>query len=530
MASVLNVNDLIDGHATLDVECLDRLYLNGYVPDLQVGGQVIRFMKEHLGLPIASPAIFNKIGNAFRRAVSAFAEDNDIPVVRFKKGDRRIDVMRPYLDQMTAPAVAAIGVAQEFQWVFSGYERPTDNPKAVNYGFDKAERRVTCFYFYVVDPDFGPGFVKICSYFPYPVKVWVNGHEWAKRQAIKAGIGFTELANGFAACDDPAALQAICDRLGPADIQAFFDRWMAVLPTPFTTVDRAAGYWWELSMRQVEVSRTIVFDAPRRARGFFEAVVADNLDVGRPDEVKIIFGRRIQKNTPGEFATKVVTRGTDVAVNVFYKNSRIKQYLKEGQALRIETVINQPNDIGCQRRLRNLDDLQAKARAANRRLLEVQRVGQCCAITTPLLERVTLPTIEEGQRAPALRFGDPRVMALAGALCALVHAAVGFTNRSLCARVSPPLDGLYTSAQMTYDLRRLRLKGLIQRLAHSNTYVLTPDGVRWAIFYTKLHNRLLGPLLAADQPPAPIELRRALKVIDTTIDTYIDRARLKAAA
>ncbi len=530
MAKVANINDVLDGHAALDLECLDRLYLNGYVPNLQVGGQVITFMKEHLGLPIASPAVFNKIGNAFRHSVTAFAEDNDIPVVRFKKGDRRIDVMRPFLDKATAPAVVAIGVAQEFQWVFAGHQRPTDKPGAVNYGFDKAERRVSCFYFYVLDEEFGPGFIKICSYFPYPVKVWVNGHEWAKRQAAKAGIGFTALANGFATCDDHAGLQAICDRLGPADIQAFFDRWLAVVPVPLTDADHAAHYWWELSMRQVEVSRTIVFDAPRHARGFFEAVVADNLDVGRPDEVKIIFARRVQKNTPGEFATKVVTRGTDVAVNVFYKNSRIKQYLKEGRALRIETVINEPNDIGCQRRLHNLNDLQAKARAANRRLLEVQRVGQCCAITTPLLERVTLPTIDEGQRAPALRFGDPRVMALAGALCALVHAAVGFTNRSLCARVSPPLDGLYTSAQATYDLRRLRLKGLVQRLPRTNTYLLTPGGVRWAIFYTKLRNRLLGPLLAADQPPAPVELRRALKTIDGAIDTYIDRARMKAAA
>ena len=163
-------------------------------------------------------------------------------------------------------------------------------------------------------------------------------------------------------------------------------------------------------------------------------------------------------------------------------------------------------------------------------MLEVQRVGQCCAITTPLLERVTLPTTHEGQRAPALRFGDPRVMALAGALCAVVHAAVGFTNRSLCARVSPPLDGLYTTAQTTYDLRRLRLKGLVRRLPHSNTYHLTPDGVRWAIFYTKLHNRLLGPLLAADQPPASIDLRRALGTIDRELDNYLDHARITAAA
>ncbi|MCA1692150.1 MAG: hypothetical protein LC733_08130 [Actinobacteria bacterium] len=472
MASVTNVNDLLEGHVTLDLECLDRIYLNAYIPNLQVSGQVVRFMRDHLHQPIASPAIFERIGNRFREAVTEFARSRDIPVLRFKKGDRRIDMVRPLAAQASGPGVVAIGVAQEFQWVFTAHKRPT-TAGPVSYGFDKAERRVTCFYFYVLDDDFGLGFVKIASYFPYPAKVWVNGHEWAKRQAARAGLGYRDLANGFAACDDPAALQGICDRLGPDDIQRFFDRWTAIVPTPLTGVDHAGGYWWELSMRQVEVSRTLVFDAPRRARGFFEALVADNLDIGRPDEVKIIFGRQIRSTTKGEFATKVVSRGTEVTVNLFYKSSRIKQYLKEGRALRIETVVNEPNDLGCQRRLRNLDDLQGRARIANRRLLEVQRVGQSCAITTSLLERVTLPTTEEGQRAPALRFGDPRVMALAGALCALVHVVVGFTNRSLCARVSPPLNGLYTSAQMTYDLRRMRLKGLVRRVPHSNRYVLT---------------------------------------------------------
>ena len=165
--------------------------------------------------------------------------------------------------------------------------------------FAKADRRVSVFYFYVWDDEFGPGFIKICTYFPYPAKVWLNGHEWAKRQATKAGIGFTELANGFGSCDDPAALQAICDRLGPADIDAFFDRWMTVIPTPLSDDDRDGGYWWELSMRQIEVSRTIVFDQPRRGRAFFEAVVADNIGLGRPSEVRVIFGRKIHTQHQG---------------------------------------------------------------------------------------------------------------------------------------------------------------------------------------------------------------------------------------
>jgi hypothetical protein len=154
--------------------------------------------------------------------------------------------------------------------------------------------------------------VKVCAYFPYPMKIWVHGHEWAKRQATKAGIGFTELSNGFATCSDSVGLQAICDRLGPGVITVFAERWWSILPLPLTQHDRAVGYWWELSMRQVETSRTLVFDAPRHARGFFEALVTDNLDIGRPELIELIFRRGQRRGRPaaGQFKTKVVTYGT----------------------------------------------------------------------------------------------------------------------------------------------------------------------------------------------------------------------------
>jgi hypothetical protein len=413
-------------------------------------------------------------------------------------------------------------------WVAASPARSARNGGAPHFGWDKAERRVTCYYFYVWDDDFGPAFVKIGSYFPYPIKVWLNGHEWAKRQASKAGIGWAALANGFAACDDPAKLQAICDRLGPAQIHAFFDRWLARLPLPLTAADRALGYWWELSMRQIEVSRTLVFDAPRNGRMFFEALVADNLDLGRPEQVELIFGRKILPSTPGVFATRVLTRGVDVTVNLGYKHSRSKEYFKEGRALRIETVVNDPTDLGVLRRLGHLPELQAKARDVNRRLLDHEHVGQGCVLASPALERIARPSLVDGRRAPALRFGDPRVQALAGALAITAHLIGGFTNKSLRPLVAELLGDPYSQARCCYDLRRLRLKGLIVRLEHSNTYVLTDDGQRFAVFYTKVHNRLLRPLMAADQPPAPLEVRQALKVIDNAVTEYIDNTRIAA--
>jgi hypothetical protein len=478
------------------------------------------------------------VRNRFRREVAAFAAERGIPILHLRRPDRRrwddrkLDHVRPYLERAERKGrfgVVAIVAAQEVQWVFEARNR-SDKPGVCNFGFEKAERRVAVYYFYLYDREFGPGFIKICSYFPYPAKVWLNGHEWAKRQAARAGIAFSALSNGFASCDDPARLQALCDRFGPRDVQAFFDRWMAVIPTPLGAAERAAGYWWELSMRQIEVSRTLVFDDPRRARRFLEALVADNIDIGRPEQLAVVFARQVRKTTREPFRTRVFSPGSDVKLDIGYKHSRLKQYLKDGRALRVEAVINKPWDLGVLARLEHLPELVAKARRVNQRLLMIERAGQSCAIGSALFERIHQPYAREGQRTGALRFGDQRVMALAGALCTLLHAVTGFSNKSLRGHVAGLLGQEYRPSQMSYDLRRLRLHGLIRRLPHSNRYVVTAEGIRVAVFYSKLHNRLLRPLLAADKPPAPLDVRRALATLERAVNDYTLNARLGTAA
>jgi hypothetical protein len=490
----VTVNDMLDGRKLLEIDCPDRIYLTLSVPNLIVGGQVVSFLTQHEGKPVPSPALLDRRGQTFRRAVMSFAEANDIPVINFTgkkdKGrpgvladspwpERKIDQVMPLMRKAAAAGrsqVVAIGVAQEFQRVFTGSKSDTPTG-AVWFAYHRAERRVTCYYFYLWDADVGPAFIKICAYFPYPGKIWFNGHEWAKRQAIAAGVGFRELSNGFAAADNPQALQDICDRLGPGPIRVFAERWWARLPLPFTNHDRAAGYWWDISMRQVEVAKTIVFTAPRHARAFFEALAADNLDIGRPDNMEIIFDRQVRSTTKGVFRTAVDRDNDGVVVNAFYRHSRIKYYLKDRRALRIETVINDAYDIGVLRRVEHFDELVGKARDANHRLLDTIRVAQGCVLASPVIERVAQPTLtEDGRRAPALRFGDPRVMALTGALCLSLFAVTGVTNKSLRALTARLLGTSYSSGQMTYDLRRLRFNGLIQRIEHTHTYLLTPQG------------------------------------------------------
>ena len=170
--SVVNINEVLDGHVSLDVTWVDRLYLNGYVPILEVGGQVEAFCKRHLGKPIASPAVIEKIGNRFRRDVDAFAKARQVPVLHLKGpdrsrwDDRKLDHVRPYLDAAERArryGVVAIVAAQELQWVFAATKK-TGPGGGVYFDWRKTERRVSCYYFYIHDREFGPGFIKICTY------------------------------------------------------------------------------------------------------------------------------------------------------------------------------------------------------------------------------------------------------------------------------------------------------------------------------------------------------------------------------
>lgn len=529
------INDLLRQHVTLDVECLDRLYLNGYVPTLQMPGQLVTFLTAHRGNTIPSPVLLQRMSEDFVRAVRGYAEENQIPLIHFERGARKDDVAATYRQSFTASeGVVFIGIAQEKAQAFKANKRAEG--KKVGFDYSRQPVFVNYYYFYLQDPDFGPAFIKICSDAPFGMKVCLNGHEWAKRQLTKAGITFEALDNGFLSCADPVQLQATCDRLGETEIEAFFATWLSRLPLPRTSADRRAGYDDRLAIWQMEVSRTQVFADPTPGRALFEEIIRENLDLGRPDRIQLLFERRVQKNTPGLLRTRVLQEGVVPSLHVEYKSCHVKQYFKEGRALRTETTINDPTDLRVRKDISNLGYLQKIGREVNRRLLDVQRVSQDCTLSSESVNRVVQPTVtDDGQRAPGLRFGNPRIMALLAALILFVHLPSGLTHRALRQQVATYLGvtlPAYTPGQMTYDLRRLRLKGLLWRVPHTQRYVVTPYGYRVALFFTKLNARVFRTTFAAMDPtePIPRPLADAYAEVDRQIDAILDRAKLDEVA
>ena len=523
---------------------VDRIGIRGYIPGLQYEGGVLRFLLER-GYRIPSPAGLVHNHDRLTSELEDLVAASDVPVVRFRRDERKEDIARPHQLAAAAagrPGLVLVGKAQERTSSWRGFvddSHTAHRPGHPHFSWRRMSSVPDHWYLYFWDGEWGPAFLKLCGYAPYPLWACANGHEWAKRQLDKAGVGFEALDNGLRSVSDPAVARSICARLGSGHVRGLLRRMMAVMPDPLTIEDRRAGFDWRFSIAQLEVSDTAVFDAPRRARAWFEAAIGDHLDLGRPERVSLVVDRTVvnrgRNRTPGRFATEIITRDVAPHLQIHYKSSKAKAYLKEGRALRVETTINNASDFNVPKTLNaeNWRALRKVGAATNARFLAALGEDQPGLPDPATFESVVLPTVHDGQRAPGLRFGEPRTMALLASVAAFSHVVGGLTNRTLRQQKAVLWSPNYSQGQASYDLRRLRLKGFIERIAHTNTYRVTAHGRRMATFFTKLANRVVVPglteLAALVRPPkaTPQPVRDAWRAYERTLDALV-RTRLAA--
>jgi hypothetical protein len=530
-----SVADVLNEHVTLEVEGIDRMDLNVYQPRLQTELGVASFFRFHRGETFASSALMAPMSTAFVAAVEDLAKREQIPLLTFTKGQRKDDVAKEYHAQFHGKeGIVSVGKAQEKTPVFRTEKRRDPDTGRTYPWIVRSTALVNHVSFYGLDEDFGPFFLKFCTYFPYTAKPCINGHEYVKRQLAKEGIAFEALDNGLLTCANPRRLKQLCDGLSASKIDKLLRKWLKRRPHPFLAKDCAAGYRYDVSILQAEFSLTQVLDRPLSGRIFFEEVIRENLDLGRPDRVQLIFARRVTKRTPGRFRSRVLTEGVTPSLHVDYSHSRIKQYHKEGRALRTETTINDTRDFKLGKRLLNLPASRPIGFQANRRLLDVQRISQDCAVGEDAFHRINDPVEVDGQRASGLRFAEAAVQALLSALLVFRLLPRGFSNRDRRDYRAPllgkaPTD--MTPGQMTSHLRRLRLPGMIERIPKTHRYRVTPQGGRAALFCTRTYNRLLRPgpaQIIPEEARDDTEWRREFDQLDAKIEKWMDEQKMVA--
>jgi hypothetical protein len=536
-----SVAELQREHVVLELECIDRMYLNAYVPQLTSEAGVAGFVRGYLGHRFASTKQVAQMTEAFVESIMQFGLDHKIDLIRFKKGQRKDHVMQPRLrafKKKHQEGVVFIGVAQEKARVPRTVRKAFGNGATIpwiNYG----SANVNFYYFYCLDEHFGPFFIKFCSYFPYTAKLCINGHEYLKCQLERRGIDYEALDNGISWCEDLPAAQRICDHFDQQKIEAFFRKWLRRLPHPFSAQDRQAGYRYDLSILQAEFSLTQIWDQAVSGRCFFEEVIRENIDLGRPEQVQLIFSRKLRKSTvaDGRCRTRIINEGVIPSLHIYYKNTHSKQYHKAAKrraGLRTETTINNAYDFAVGRRLCNLPALRQIGFGANRRILELEKLTHDCSIGQQSFQQLQQPADIEGQRVSALRFGDPRVQALFAVLLIFSLQPQGFRNRELRPLLGQALgldNERITQGKMSYDLRRLRLHGLIERIDGTHRYQLTSRGRRTTLFYSRAFNRVLRPGLSQiahpDLPPDSSNLTAAFHHLEVELTNYF--AEKKAA-
>lgn len=341
------------------MECIDRLYLNLYQPRLQLELGVVGFFKQpHRDARFVSSVLMDPISKGFVMEIHRFIAQAGVPLVDFKPGRRKDDIAKQFLADFDAdegravrrPCAGEDGSVPYREAPLLRDRRRVPVDRAAHRDHQpllrlRGGRRLR------------PVLHQVLHLLPVQRQGVLQRPRVAKRQAAKAGIGFEALDNGFLSCHDPARLQRVCDRLSAATVDRCVRKWLARLPHPFTAADRRAGYRYDISVLQAEFSLTQVLDRPLAGRVFFEGVIRENLDIGRPDRVSLILDRKILRRgknvTPGRFRTRVFTEGGTPSLHLEFKHSCVKQYHKQGRALRTETTIHDSRDFGVGKRLCN---------------------------------------------------------------------------------------------------------------------------------------------------------------------------------
>ena len=542
------VNPFVEHHQQsirFQYSCFDRMLLNAVVQPMQQPARIVGFLDKCRHVPSISKAYFRDVSDDYHRFVGRLAAEQGAPIVEPPKGVRREDWVEPFYRRLGSRfGIAVILKSRENARIAVSY--PTAN------GGNRIEvltRFVWQYYFYLRDEEWGRMFVRTSTYFPFNARVCLNQHEWLARQLAAEGIPVRKAANAFVQCADPERLQQLADSLTPAELEVPIQRWLRALVPFYANSDsnRLTDWVYRLFFSQVEYCTNLVFRQRAALDRMADRLLDLNRNIGRPDKLSTVFGYRITKAYRGGLKTQIADHhlGNPV-IRSEYKDSSIKQYVRDHLLLRTEATSYNTLDLGLGKSIRNLPQLRRVMNGINDRYLAIQQDVLETYVDRGQLARLRQPTITaSGRRTPGLKLDDPRLLAVMQALTCFVHVARGgrFRTRDLHHRAAEALGMTTTSyrlGQLRYDLAKLRAKGLVLKVPKTQTYRVTPHGMRICVLFLKLSCRVYAPLAAAtlrplahdDQLTAPrrAKLDNLYAAVDSALDLLLDHLGFKLAA
>jgi hypothetical protein len=539
------MNAFIEHHQQairFDYSCFDRILLNSVIQVLQYPSSVVGFLKEKRLASQLTPAYFRTISNDYHHFVQGLAEQRHLEIVQPPKDIRREDWVEPYYQNLQGQnGIAVILKSRENARVAVSFPRQGNHVELCN-------RFVWQYYFYLKDQNFGRMFLRICPYFPFNARACLNGHEWLACRLREEGIGFQQCGNAFRTCTDPVRLQEVADRFSPADVEACAHRWLAQLVPFFTDGERRRqGFGYRLFVSQVEYCTNLIFDDRAALDRLHDRLLDLNRSIGHPDKIAMIFGRRITQRTDAGLKTQILDHDLgQPVIRSEYKSSSIKKYVRDYLVLRTETTSYHTPDLGVNKGVEHLPELRQTMAASNDRYLAVQQDVLETFVDRGQLEQLRQATVSpSGRRTPGLKLDDPRLLAVLQALtCFALLAGRGrFRTTDLHQTAAEALGKsteTYTLGQLRYDLAKLRGKGLVERIAGTQSYRLPPEGYRIAVLYLKLFHRIYAPLTAGTLDPVPWDdrlpperrasLDRLYAAVDSALNQLFDSVGVRLAA
>jgi hypothetical protein len=488
--------------------CFDRLILNGGIGCFQHskrGGTIRWFLENRRHARRVCHAYFTQISGKYHEWIADYAHQQALDIVEPPKKIDGEDVRReqwvePYFQKLGSNhGVAVILKARESERIAWHYAKANS--------IEVAHRFVNLYYFYIHDAYLGRMFLRICPYFPFNIRVWINGHNWLAAQMQGEGIAFQKRDNLFTACAEPERLQELADAFAPGDILAPVEAWLAQLLPFFSAEERQDGFRHQLRFAQVEYCHNVIFHKQADAQRLFGRLLDANHSLGHPDKLAVVFGRsRCHPDTrTGQTVVKITKLRTPV-ISSGYQHTSIKQYVSNGAGLRTESAsYNLKKDLSINKDIQNLAKVRQVLDQANNRYLEVQQDVLASYVDRGQLQQLRQPSISPtGRRVPGLHIDDPRLMAVLQAiLCFAYLVGKGcFRIKDLIADAKKALgDPDYTVARLRYDLSKLRGKGMVTRLPRSQCYQISADGYRIGFFYLKLYQKMYAPLTSAILAP-----------------------------